>query len=122
MRAEDYQKEMKDKGYNCAQIVFSYFAKDKGLDMDQALKISKAFGGGMMKEDLCGCVTGSYMAMGLYYDDKEDLSKKLREFDDKFQDLAGSDICKEIKERPDNNCGELMVDTIKILDEIIEED
>lgn len=119
MRAEEYQKEMKEKGYNCAQTVFTYFAKDKGLDLENSLKVSKAFGGGMMKEGLCGCVAGAYMAFGLYYDDKEELIQKLREFDQRFDDLAGSEVCRDIKARDDNNCGELMVDTIKIMEDII---
>ena len=67
MTALEFQREMSSKGCNCAQIVFSYFAEKNGLDINKALKISSAFGGGMGKGDICGAITGAYMALGLIY-------------------------------------------------------
>ena len=67
MTALEFQREMSSKGCNCAQMVFSYFAEKNGLDINKALKISSAFGGGMGKGDICGVITGAYMALGLIY-------------------------------------------------------
>lgn len=118
MSVEEYKNIMKKKGCSCAQIVFSYFAKDFGIEEDKALRISKAFGGGMMKEDKCGCVTAAYMALGLFYNDKVELKEKLREFDKRFLEIANSDVCFDIKNSNNIDCGDLIVDTINIIKDI----
>ena len=51
--------------FNCAQTVFSLFAKDLGMDETTALKVSSAFGGGMACAETCGAVTGAYMVLGM---------------------------------------------------------
>ena len=46
--------------FNCAQAVFSAFARELGLDREMALKTAAAFGGGMAGTGAtCGAVTGA---------------------------------------------------------------
>jgi C_GCAxxG_C_C family probable redox protein len=53
-------------GFNCAQAVFTPFAKENGISESHALKIASGFGGGMGRlQATCGAVTGAYMAIGV---------------------------------------------------------
>ena len=57
-----------DQGFVCSQAVFSSYAEELGLDVDMAMKVSTAFGGGMARTaGPCGAVTGALMAIGLKY-------------------------------------------------------
>ncbi|WP_372947331.1 C-GCAxxG-C-C family protein [Mariniphaga sp.] len=89
--------------FNCAQTVFSLFAKDLGLDEKTALKISSGFGGGMNCAETCGAVTGSYMVIGMKHghftsDPKAKTKTKLlmKQFNEKFKAAHKSLICKEL--------------------------
>ncbi|MFP4580132.1 MAG: C-GCAxxG-C-C family protein [Candidatus Sumerlaeia bacterium] len=53
-------------GYNCAQSVFSAFAEEMGMDVEESLKVASGFGGGMGHlGEVCGALTGAFMALGL---------------------------------------------------------
>ena len=56
-----------ENGYDCGQVVFSYFAEELGLDEEIALKIAAGLGGGMFGGDSCGAVVGAVLAIGLKY-------------------------------------------------------
>ncbi|MEI6124401.1 MAG: C-GCAxxG-C-C family protein [Bacteroidota bacterium] len=54
--------------YNCAQSVLSVFAEELGLTKDLALKLSCPFGAGLaFRQETCGAISGSIMAIGLKY-------------------------------------------------------
>lgn len=143
MTALEYQKEMSSKGLNCAQIVFSYFAEKNGLDINKALKITSAFGGGMGKGDVCGAITGAYMALGLIYgndlenSDRSILKEKIKEFDLEFQKISMERRCEDIlgvnvgdkekvmefaKKNPDFKaiCPKLVINSINIIEKLEE--
>lgn len=143
MTALEFQREMSSKGCNCAQIVFSYFAEKNGLDINKALKISSAFGGGMGKGDVCGAITGAYMALGLIYgndlenSDRSILKEKIKEFDLEFQKISMERRCEDIlgvnvgdkekvmefaKKNPDFKaiCPKLVINSIKIIESLEE--
>jgi C_GCAxxG_C_C family probable redox protein len=90
------------RGFNCAQAVFSTFAKHYGLDEQTALKISAAFGAGMARRgDTCGAVTGALMALGLarlgtQAEDKERNYQLAQEFMRSFSGKHGSLLCREL--------------------------
>lgn len=130
--------------FNCAQSIFSAFVPQYGLDKDTALKIATGFGGGMGRmQKTCGAVSGAFMVIGLRYgmgtnDDTEARDKTyqvVREFSNRFQEIHGSIICKELlgcdintsegKEYYDQNdffekkCFEYVKDSAKILEEIL---
>ena len=92
-------------GYNCAQAVFCAFCDVTGMDEREALRLSSSFGGGMGRlREVCGAVSGMFMAAGLLYgyDDLEDKSLKTAHYA-RIQDLAArfssqekSLICREL--------------------------
>lgn len=52
--------------FNCAQSVFTPYAKQAGLPTDLALKLSTGLGGGLGHSgELCGAVSGGILAIGL---------------------------------------------------------
>ena len=77
-------------GYNCAQAVFCAFCDVTGMDEREALRLSSSFGGGMGRlREVCGAVSGMFMAAGLLYgyDDLEDKSLKAAHYA-RIQELA----------------------------------
>ena len=62
-------------GYNCSQAVLCAFEDVTGLDRETAAKLSSSFGGGMGRmREVCGCVSGALMVLGMVcgYGDPED--------------------------------------------------
>lgn len=96
--------EMFGKGFDCSQVVLSYFADKVGLSNSDALKISSAFGGGMWKGETCGAVVGGLMAIGMKFgqDEQNDLTRKndmlskKSQFENDFCKLQKSCVCREI--------------------------
>lgn len=98
-------KELFLQGYTCSQAVLMAFAEDIGLNDSVAAKISCGFGGGMGGlRNVCGAVTGMFMAANMLYgfETPEDADHKTRHyttirglataFCDEFETL----ICKEL--------------------------
>lgn len=94
-------------GFNCAQSVFSSFAPAMGLEEKEALKITSGFGAGICyKGEICGAVSGAYMALGLKFgrwksEDVEAREKTyalMREFDEEFLIRNGSLYCNRLLE------------------------
>ena len=68
MSKSEKAKELFTKGYNCSQAVLGAFAEDLGMDFETAMKLSSSFGGGMGRmREVCGTVSGMFMAAGLKY-------------------------------------------------------
>ena len=90
--------------FHCSQAVFGAFAEELGISEELALKIGGCFGAGMNEGEVCGCVTGALMAIGLKYgqckDDDMDSRAKEREvsmqFYEKFKAENGTYICREL--------------------------
>ncbi|NLO47315.1 MAG: C_GCAxxG_C_C family protein [Clostridiales bacterium] len=93
-----------DLGYDCCQTVLSYCAEDLGMDEEDALKLGSGFGGGLHVGEVCGCVTGAVMALGLKYgfsEPKDDIGKQIMnartgEFIRRFKEENGALRCKEL--------------------------
>lgn len=70
MSRADLAKSNFMKGYNCSQAVLLAFADLAHLDEETALKISSSFGGGMGRmREVCGTVSGIFMAAGMIFYD-----------------------------------------------------
>lgn len=91
--------------YHCSQALFGAFAKDFGLDLKTAFRISTCFGGGMRQGGTCGCITASLLVLGMafgFYDsqDKEQEvygNQKTEEFIKRFaQGMDGIVCCRDI--------------------------
>jgi C_GCAxxG_C_C family probable redox protein len=92
-------------GYNCAQSVFAAFCEDCGIDRDTGLKTACGFGTGMArKQEVCGALAGGILVLGARYGrgEQEDRSAadltytKVRWLMDRFADLYGTLICREL--------------------------
>ena len=101
----DKAEELFRQGYNCAQSVFGAAAEYLDMDFNSAVKVSSGFGGGMGRmREVCGALTGAFMAAGLKYgesvvpshDSKTALYKKIQEIAAAFKAENGSIICREL--------------------------
>src|SRR5574344_2128641 len=140
-------EELFKSGYNCAQSVFAVYAEDYGIDFETALKLSSSFGGGMGRlREVCGAVSGMFMAVGLILgyssndnkDEKKSHYERIQYLAHEFEKQNGSIICRELlnldhkndspipsertneyyKKRP---CGELVKEACNILDKYLKE-
>ena len=139
-------KELFKQGYNCSQAVLGVFCEELGMDFDTAMKIACSFGGGMGRmREVCGTVSGMFMAAGLAFAsanssaaEKGEHYKRIQELAKRFRDKNGSIICRELlegvetsttptpsertetyyKKRP---CIELVGDSVEIFEEFLKE-
>ena len=97
--------EIFNKGYNCSQAVLSAYCSQFGMDREQALRVSGAFGAGMGRMcETCGAATGAFMVIGLKYGKvkvedepaKEKAYALVRDFTKEFKARNGSIICREL--------------------------
>ena len=139
-------KELFKSGYNCSQSVLGVFCEELGLDFNTAMKISSSFGGGMGRmREVCGCVSGMFMALGLACaasdsspENKKAQYIKVQELAQKFKDKNGSIICRELLQGIENSstpipsnrnenyyktrpCLDLVCDAVEILEDYLKE-
>jgi C_GCAxxG_C_C family probable redox protein len=88
-----------NQGYNCSQSVYCAFCDVTGMDRDEAFKISSSFGGGMGRlGEVCGALTGAFMATGMLLsgtDEKNKIAKeehytRIKELGNRFLEEKGS--------------------------------
>ena len=139
-------EELFKSGYNCSQAVLGVFCEELGLNFDTAIKISSSFGGGMGRmREVCGTVSGMFMAAGLAFSsDSSDSNNKLKQYEHvqelakRFKNKNGSIICRELLEGitsstspvPDKRneeyyrkrpCVELVADAVEIFEDYLKE-
>lgn len=94
-----------NKGYNCCQAVLLAFQDLTGLDAESSALLASSFGGGMGKlREVCGAVSGMFMAIGMIagYTDPKDADAKaahykcIQELASQFKSKNGSYICREL--------------------------
>lgn len=137
-------KNLFEQGYNCGQVVLTYYSEKLNLDEEMALKITSGLGGGMFSGDSCGAVVAAVIAIGLkygYYEEsdlkvsKDLCTAKTLQFRNEFSEKFGSCMCKELLEYdisiPEEKekvfasgkllefCPCLVKEAINILDEIL---
>lgn len=131
-----------NQGYNCSQSVFCAFCDVTGLSRDEAFKISSSFGGGMGRlGEVCGALTGAFMAMGMLLsgtNEKDKASKeehyvRVKELGTRFSQEKGSLLCRDLleinKTRPEEfrdgvkvkDCEHLVAKAARLLDEYLDE-
>lgn len=132
-----------EEDYDCAQAVLTHAAEDLELEEETAMKLASAFGGGMQKGDMCGCVTGALMALGLKYGfsdpvdkaDKDRMTRKAEEFERRFAEACGALRCRELLgcdvstsegkiaagEVIPARCPRFVTEACRILDEMLED-
>jgi len=91
-----------EEGRNCSQSLLCSFSPDFGLDAETALKVSRAFGGGMgHMGETCGALTGAFMVLSLQYDiadvqARDRLYAQVRDLANQFKALHGSILCRDL--------------------------
>lgn len=93
------------EGYNCAQAVLLAFHEELGIEKETAARLASSFGGGMGRlREVCGAVSGMFLAAGLLYgySDPMDTAGKTAQYQ-RVQTLAhgfteqnGTILCREL--------------------------
>ncbi len=134
-------------GY-CAQTVCLHCASRLGISDAQAIGMASALGTGMGHTEICGCISGAHLVLGLYYgsaDTMEEgklkkpvLLEKVAEFERRFsekqphrmcRDMLGMDITQPgvMREAAEKGlfvsvCREMTQRTCEILADMLDED
>ncbi len=104
--------ELFNKGYNCAQSVLGAFHEEIGMSLDEALKLSSSFGGGMGRmREVCGAVSSMFMIAGIkrgYTTSNDDIAKEnhytlIQDLAEKFKKEHGTIICRELLDTDDDS-------------------
>lgn len=119
---------IRESGFNCAQGVLCACREYTGLDDKLALSISGHLGGGVGSGEICGCITGGLMAVGMVApfldntkpEDKKAMMNRSREFVKAFNSKYGACRCCELKAKG-YNCAELVAFGVETAAKIIEE-
>ncbi len=110
MTYSEKAREYFSSGYNCAQSVLLAFSDLTDLNEETAMKIAASFGGGMGRlREVCGAVSGMFMAAGLLYGDgnlstnesKAAHYQRIQELAARFREKNGSIICRDLLENPE---------------------
>lgn len=105
-------KELFLEGYGCAQSVLLAFQEEININKDTAVLIASSFGGGMGRlREVCGCVSGMFMAAGLKKGPlnpkdlkaKEEHYRLIQSLAEDFKKETGSIICRELLGLPANS-------------------
>jgi C_GCAxxG_C_C family probable redox protein len=100
------------QGYNCSQSTVGPFHQEMQCDFNSLIKMASSFGGGMGKMgEVCGALTGVFMAVGAIkgYDDPKDKQAKEKHYEliqqiaMKFKEENGSILCRELLELIETN-------------------
>ena len=124
-KAVEEAVELFEAGCACSQAVLAPVAERLGLGREQAMRISACFAGGMREGEVCGAVTGAYMALGLAYcgtdctsgEGRQAAYTEVTSFNSAFRERHGSLLCRELIGL--DKCPELVRDAALILDETL---
>lgn len=140
-------REIFEGGGNCAQSIFAAFCDVTGIEYEQALRMSSAFGGGIGRlRETCGAVSGGVMVIGcLYgYSDlpggaaKAEVYRKTQQYVRAFEQATGSMWCHDLlglekwpeEPKPEERtqqyyavrpCGRIIEAGGRVLDELMEQ-
>lgn len=104
----DYSKkavELFNKGYNCSQAIVLAFKDILNIDEESLKSLSSSFGGGVSRlREICGCVSGMSIVLGLLYGNYDvnnnELKSKhyalIQKLSLKFKDEMKSYICADL--------------------------
>ena len=146
LRGEDREAKAranKAAGYRCSQQISCSFAEDLGEDMEHLIRLGMPFGSGMGRGQVCGCVVGAMLVLGLRFAPssvadkaaRKVLTRKQNAFLQAFEARHGSIICRELtaharqNSSPEaggiffaNSCIDLMVSASHLLEDLLREE
>lgn len=110
-----------EKKYNCCQAVFCSCCERFGIEEETGYRLGAFFGGGMRCGEVCGCVSGALMAIGMKDGDENnrqsDASRKfLKNFEEKFGSLRCNEL---IRANGKRICSELIAHAANYLEEYL---
>jgi len=96
--------ELFENGCACSQPVLGAFTDRLEFDHDEAMRIAAGFAGGMRMGEVCGAVTGAYMALSLAHCTGECTTAEgrkvayaaLEAFTGAFKRRHGSVLCRDL--------------------------
>ena len=146
LRGEDRQAKARANraaGYRCSQQISCSFAEDLGEDMERLIRLGMPFGSGMGRGQVCGCVVGAMLVLGLRFAPssvadkaaRKVLTRKQNAFLQAFEARHGSIICRELTAHARqsapaetggsffaNSCIDLMVSASHLLEDLLLEE
>ena len=84
------------RGRNCAQCVLGQYAPQLDYDVEETDRFAACFGGGMLRGETCGAVTGALMVLGLACEDPARAAQLTQAFHEKFAARFGSTLCRDL--------------------------
>lgn len=109
--------------HNCAQSVLLPFAKEAGLNEEQAYALAANFGSGMRHGSTCGAVTGALMALGLLGCREEESRALLNAFQEQQGELTCAKLLSIAAEKSIENktfCTQLVSAAAALVEELIQ--
>jgi C_GCAxxG_C_C family probable redox protein len=112
---------------NCAQAVLCAFCEESDLSEETAMKISTGLGGGVRDKEVCGAVLGAILALGLIkgQTSEDDIAAKQKasdltvEFNKRFKEKHSSIVCRDLKDKKEDYCAQLVQDGAEIMEELL---
>lgn len=98
-------KELFNQGYNCAQAIVLAFQDKLNIEKKQLEALSSSFGGGVARlREICGCISGMGIVLGLMYgnydkldnDAKSNHYQRVQKLSFLFKDKMKSYICSDL--------------------------
>ncbi|MCR5089586.1 MAG: C-GCAxxG-C-C family protein [Oscillospiraceae bacterium] len=99
MKKEELAVALHGRGYNCAQSVLMSMGDHTGMSEASAAAIGTGFGGGAGCRELCGALSGAFMAAGakLGADRRPQVLAIDRELTNAFRERFGAVRCADLK-------------------------
>lgn len=113
-----------DRHYNCAQSILVPFAKEAGLEEEQAYQLGAMFGSGMNHGATCGVITSALMLLGLKGYSSKEAGELLRLFREKHQATECAALLTRAKEAGVNrkeHCDALVFEMAQTLETLLTE-
>ncbi len=130
-------------GIDCSQVIAAAYSDRLGMDEKELMRMTSAFGGGMLRGETCGAVIAAFILLGLKYghdheddvDGKTEIYKKMALFREQYSKKYDSEVCRELlgadlsdpegmaKIQEENRmmtlCPVIVKDTIDILEDLL---
>lgn len=122
MNKKEIAKSYYDKNYNCVATILLTYKDELNLSESQIIKLTKTLGGGLSHS---GGNCGALIALSIIYssmfgsDDKEANYLEFNKITKIFNDSLGGLTCPEIKPDGHHVCINIILQTIDILENII---
>ena len=99
MDKKEKATEIHSMGYNCAQSVLLAMTDRTGMTEETSAAVAAGFGGGAGCRELCGALSGAFMATGtvLGAERRGKIMALDREITDAFREKFGAVRCAELK-------------------------